>query len=562
MTHALVSRADQSQPYGNVDYADPGYQSDGKKRYPLDSEPHVRAAWSYINQKDNAGFYTSAQLDKVKQRIQAAADKLGIQIGDNEPGRAAFLDLFSRWNDMHSPAGSPTGGQFAAGGSSGGSAAKPQAKKGHPAPAGHHQQAKGHQAKAPAHPGTPNLSYDPKTNRGTGYGTPGGDKRVRQFQEDANRLKLTDSQGKPLTLDGKLGPKTTAAVKKLQAALGVKQDGVVTPALLAQLHGLKALPPHRSASLLDVCTRDFGFEFDERSKGDGRTLEGYAAVFNKPARIRDIGGDFEEVIRPGAFTRSLQTRTPILQWDHGKDPRVGTVPIGSIEHLSEDSQGLHVRARLFDNQVVEPVRQAIEARAVKGMSFRFGVAKDGEQWTRRSGEIDLRDLTDLDTHELGPVAFPAYDHTSVSVRSMLAGLGPDEHRSLAREFAIYFNVPILRAQSEGDSDPAALAQAVDVALDEAIAAMPADGLSPDVQKALAFLTAADTAMDDLLAAMGVEDLPDPPARSRPNYLTGRSVERIDDGGEPGAEPEPSTTRTPHLRQRLDEGALRARGILK
>ncbi len=493
MTHTLLSRADSSSPYGDVEYGDPGYQSDGKKRYPLDSEDHVRAAWSFINQKDNAGFYTAAQLDKVKQRIQSAADKLGIQIGDNEPGRAAFHELFARWNDMHSPAGSPTGGQFAAGGSSGGSAAKSQAKKGHPAPAGKHQQAKtsAHQAKAPAHPGTPNLSYDPKTNRGVGYGTPGGDKRVHQLQGDLNRLGLTDAHGQPLKDDGKLGPRTTAAVKKLQSALGVKQDGVVTPGLLAQVHGLKALPPHRSASLLDVCTRDFGFEFDERSKGDGRTLEGYAAVFNKPARIRDVGGDFEEVIRPGAFTRSLAARTPILQWDHGKDPRVGTVPIGAIEHLAEDSQGLHVRARLFDNQVVEPVRQAIEAKAVKGMSFRFGVAKDGEQWTRRSGDIDLRDLTDVDTHELGPVAFPAYDHTSVSVRSLLDRFDLEERRALLRELAA----------------------------------------------------------DERLAV----DLSD---------LTGRSVERIDDGGDPGAEPEPSTTSTPHLRQRLDEGALRARGILK
>jgi HK97 family phage prohead protease len=494
MTHDLMSRADQSTPYGNVEYGDIGYQSDGKKRYPLDSEAHVRAAWSYINQSDNAGMYSAAQLDKVKARIKAAAGKFGIEIGDDEPGRAAFLDLFTRWNDMHSPAGSPTGGQFAAGGSSGGgSAAKPQGKKGHLAPAGKHQQAKGpaHQAKAPAHPGTPNLSYDPKANRGTGYGTPGGDKRVLQLQEDANRLKLTDAHGQPLKLDGKLGPRTTAAVKKLQAALGVKQDGVVTPGLLAQLHGMKSLPaPHRSA-LLDVCTRDFGFEFDTRSAGDGRTLEGYAAVFNKPARIRDVGGDFEEVIRPGAFTRSLQARTPILQWDHGKDPRVGTVPIGAIERLAEDSQGLHVRARLFDNEAVKPVQQAIEARAIKGMSFRFGVAKDGEQWTRRSGDLDLRDLTDLDTHELGPVAFPAYDHTSVSVRSLLDRFDLEERRALLRELAA----------------------------------------------------------DERLAV----DL---------TSLTGRSDARSDDGGDPGGEPECTTRTTPHLRQRLDQGALRARGILK
>ena len=32
-----------------IDYADPGYQADGKKRYPLDSEHHIRAAWAFIH---------------------------------------------------------------------------------------------------------------------------------------------------------------------------------------------------------------------------------------------------------------------------------------------------------------------------------------------------------------------------------------------------------------------------------------------------------------------------------------------------------------------------------
>src|SRR6185437_2803811 len=41
------------KPYGNVSYADPGYQSDKQKRYPIDTAAHVRAAWSYINQSKN-----------------------------------------------------------------------------------------------------------------------------------------------------------------------------------------------------------------------------------------------------------------------------------------------------------------------------------------------------------------------------------------------------------------------------------------------------------------------------------------------------------------------------
>ncbi len=182
----------------------------------------------------------------------------------------------------------------------------------------------------------------------------------------------------------------------------------------------------------DLCTRAFDFQLDGAG-GDGRTLEGYAAVFNKPARIRDLQGDFDEVILPGAFMRSLSKRTPVLQWDHGKDPSIGTAPIGDIDELREDGHGLHVRARLYDHPSIERVRMAIKGKSVKGMSFRFGVPKGGDKWSARSGDVDLREVGEADTYELGPVAFPAYDATSVSVRGLLSGLDAAEMRELVHE---------------------------------------------------------------------------------------------------------------------------------
>lgn len=55
-----------------LDYADPGYQEDGKKRYPLDSERHIRAAWAYIHLPHNAARYSADQLGHIKARIVAA----------------------------------------------------------------------------------------------------------------------------------------------------------------------------------------------------------------------------------------------------------------------------------------------------------------------------------------------------------------------------------------------------------------------------------------------------------------------------------------------------------
>jgi hypothetical protein len=79
--HALSERLAalaERQPYGDVAYADPGYQPDGVKRYPLDTAAHVRAAASYISQADNRRAYTSRQLALIEARIRAAAKRLGI----------------------------------------------------------------------------------------------------------------------------------------------------------------------------------------------------------------------------------------------------------------------------------------------------------------------------------------------------------------------------------------------------------------------------------------------------------------------------------------------------
>jgi peptidoglycan hydrolase-like protein with peptidoglycan-binding domain len=54
------------------------------------------------------------------------------------------------------------------------------------------------------------LSFDAKSGRGAGYGRKGGDPRVKKLQSALTRLGLTDSRGKKLSVDGKLGPKTTA----------------------------------------------------------------------------------------------------------------------------------------------------------------------------------------------------------------------------------------------------------------------------------------------------------------------------------------------------------------
>ena len=61
--------------YGNVEFAD-----STNKKYPIDSAEHVRAAWSYINHKDNATKYDADEVKTIKERIKRAAKKYDVEI--------------------------------------------------------------------------------------------------------------------------------------------------------------------------------------------------------------------------------------------------------------------------------------------------------------------------------------------------------------------------------------------------------------------------------------------------------------------------------------------------
>jgi HK97 family phage prohead protease len=185
---------------------------------------------------------------------------------------------------------------------------------------------------------------------------------------------------------------------------------------------------------------------DAGDEGDGLTLDGYAAVFNRSTLIDSWEGRFWEEIAPGAMKKTFREQTPKVQFDHGTHPMIGSMPIGSVRSVAEETDpvlapegGAHIVARLFDNWLIEPVRDAIREEAINGMSFRFSVVR--EQWRWPDGkvikdpeelhrelfrswfedvpeeELLSRRLLEVRVPELGPVVWPAYSDTSVSVRT-------------------------------------------------------------------------------------------------------------------------------------------------
>ncbi|QCW22191.1 head maturation protease [Gordonia phage ThankyouJordi] len=209
--------------------------------------------------------------------------------------------------------------------------------------------------------------------------------------------------------------------------------------------------------------RDTSDDGDEA--GDGLTLDGYGAVFNRETIIDSWEGKFKETIAPGSMKRSFRETPPRIQFDHGRHPMIGSIPIAKLERIAEEVDpdlapegGAHIVGRVFDNWLMQPVRDAISAGAVDGMSFRFSVVR--EQWQTADGkvirddeelwavlratwyedvpddELPVRTLKELKVPEMGPVVWPAYSDTSVGMRSQVIDLGrlndPEQRKLLAQ----------------------------------------------------------------------------------------------------------------------------------
>jgi len=171
------------------------------------------------------------------------------------------------------------------------------------------------------------------------------------------------------------------------------------------------------------------------TEGDGLTLDGYGAVFDVETVIDSWEGTFREVLAKGCFKRSLKAQKPRMQFDHGRHPLIGSIPIGAFDDgfPVEDDEGLHVVGRLMDNWLIQPVRDAIANGSIDGMSFRFSVVRETWQlpngtkitdprtireflWRPPEDGLLLRTILELKCSEVGPVVWPAYEQTTVGVR--------------------------------------------------------------------------------------------------------------------------------------------------
>ena len=154
----------------------------------------------------------------------------------------------------------------------------------------------------------------------------------------------------------------------------------------------------------------------ELRAGAGRRLEGYAAVWDAPARI---GGAFDEVVRRGAFTASLASNRDVyLLAHHSWDQPLARSANGSLQ-LHEDAKGLAFSSVLPETRAADDVLALARSGTIAGASFAFLVPEGGDRWPTR----DKRELIRLDLIEVSAVAQPAYLATSISARAMAKAAG-------------------------------------------------------------------------------------------------------------------------------------------
>ena len=155
---------------------------------------------------------------------------------------------------------------------------------------------------------------------------------------------------------------------------------------------------------------------DDGSDTSREWVVGYAAKFGVDSL--DMG-DFVERIDPSAFgiVRERRGRKKPLEtralFNHDPNYPLGRYP--ETLRLTVDDVGLRYEVPVPDTTYGRDLAANIRAGIIKGSSFSFVVAQGGESWSVEEGR-SIRTISKIDAlYDVGPVTYPAYPDSSVSV---------------------------------------------------------------------------------------------------------------------------------------------------
>ena len=127
----------------------------------------------------------------------------------------------------------------------------------------------------------------------------------------------------------------------------------------------------------------------------------------------DMG--FIERIAPGAATKALKKSDVRGLKNH--DPSLIFARKGVNLTLVEDKNGVRYEATPVDTHNFRETAKEVDLGLLDGQSFGFDILAD--EWKDLDKEIPRRTIIELDIiYDVGPVTFPAYNDTTVALRSL------------------------------------------------------------------------------------------------------------------------------------------------
>lgn len=152
--------------------------------------------------------------------------------------------------------------------------------------------------------------------------------------------------------------------------------------------------------------------------GDIPTIVGYAAVFY---RAGDSETEYKlwdgavERIMPSAFARISEDDVRALR-NHDANALLGRTASGTLA-LTVDDVGLRYEIKPKDTRVYRDTVADLRSGDMDGSSFSFVIrSKAGVTWSHE-GQMEVREVKDVLTYDVGPVTFPAYAGTSSGLRA-------------------------------------------------------------------------------------------------------------------------------------------------
>lgn len=161
-------------------------------------------------------------------------------------------------------------------------------------------------------------------------------------------------------------------------------------------------------------------ELRKAADGVPARLFGYGAVFNSPSQPLPTwdGGTFVEIIAPGAFDEVLATNPDVIATLLDHEGLLARTSAGTMR-LGVDKRGLWYEVDLPDTQGARDLVVHVSRGDVRGSSFGFRVAEDGEERSLEASDSVVRTITKVSyLRDVGPVVNPAYEATDVSVRAL------------------------------------------------------------------------------------------------------------------------------------------------